>query len=777
MKRGDLIMENEKLINIIDKLSHDKLSIDDAISELLETENSNNKDKENNQETNLTQDYLKNMFEKRLNLNGEMTPQTSFVTVGLDSIGASDIVTQINDNFKTNFAPTILFECDTIEKLMHFLKKNVVGLPDDKESKPAPQSLNLNDYLRDLFKKRLKIDEDISAQKSFVDLGLDSIGAADIIDQINNKFQANYAPTVLFECDTIEKLSDFLRPQSVVNKVDIQTATDDLDLESLGNDNENTPALAKTIEIDIQASADDLDLESLFSENENTPVLVENIEIDIQAPADDLDLESLLDEELQQIDAHSPAASKDKVLDMNALWEEALKESQAPETRQTPRSISLEQLFNTMSDKVFDIDNTDYQSRMTKIRHLSDVIKKYADKIFSALKQDKKATESECKLEFNNTLEVLAYTCKHLEEWMKPQNITQNLALAYFQYKPRGTVLIITPANLAFSLTFMTLSSAVAAGNVAMLKPDSRAKHVAEVISDIVKEAFPENEVSCVIGDAEVGKTLLSFPFNHIAFIGSSEAGKEITKIAATHFTSVTLECGGKNPCILDEDYDLNHFMQEYIPNKLLTCGQLCIAPDYILVPKSRQSQLLDLLKTSIANYIGNDIEEQLQSDNYSRIVHKDQFNKLRMLHEKALSEHCQCVYGGGFSEEELFIQPSIYTNVGPDSILMKEEIYGPLIVVIPYNNVTELLAGINKIPRPLAMYLFSQKKSFIDSILSHSHAGGVSINGIAIHPRILTLPFGGVNQSGNGYLHGFFGFESMSYKQALAIGGHLKPH
>ncbi|WP_317192052.1 aldehyde dehydrogenase [Snuella sedimenti] len=361
-------------------------------------------------------------------------------------------------------------------------------------------------------------------------------------------------------------------------------------------------------------------------------------------------------------------------------------------------------------------------------------------------------------------LAELKTTIKHLSTWAKPKRVRPSLvnfpSSDWIHKEPYGNVLIIAPWNYPFQLAIAPLIGAVAAGNTVVLKPSELTPNTSKIISEIIETAFAPEHVSVVEGGVEVSKALLSQKWDYIFFTGSTRVGRIVYESAAKHLTPVTLELGGKNPCIVDETASLDLAAKRIIWGKFLNAGQTCIAPDYILVHQTIKEELVEALKKHIEICYGTDIEA---SPYFSRTVSATHFNQLI-----ALLEGQEILFGGRSNPEDNFIEPTLVNEPAMDSPLMKGEIFGPILPVISYKNDTDIAKVIDAYGKPLATYVFSNKKAFQNKIIDTYSFGGGAINDTLIQIGNKRLPFGGVGQSGLGAYHGKLSFNLFSHHKAI---------
>ncbi len=358
----------------------------------------------------------------------------------------------------------------------------------------------------------------------------------------------------------------------------------------------------------------------------------------------------------------------------------------------------------------------------------------------------------------------LKHAKRKLGSWLggnsRPTPIALLGATSRIKYEPKGVVLIISPWNFPVNLTFGPLVSAIAAGNCVMIKPSEMTPNISALMKKIISEIFEENEVAVVEGSVETARPLLDLPFNHIFFTGAPEIGKIIMKAAAKNLASVTLELGGKSPTIVDETADVKMAARRITWAKFLNNGQVCIAPDYVLVHSSKKDSFLREIKKTLSNFYQNNAEKE---PSYNRIVNARHYTRLKEVMEDAFQRDATIVEGGNFEESDNFISPTVLSDISLDSRVMNEEIFGPLLPVITYNNTQEAIELIQQKEKPLALYIYSRSNKNIKNFLNNTRAGGTVINHSAIHFFNLNLGFGGSNNSGIGRGHGDEGFKAFS--------------
>ena len=405
------------------------------------------------------------------------------------------------------------------------------------------------------------------------------------------------------------------------------------------------------------------------------------------------------------------------------------------------------------------------KNRLNFLKKLRHAIQTHRDDICQALYQDLGKSETEAYMcEIGMTLEEIAYFLKHLPSLAKDRTVRTPLskfhAKSIIKFVPRGNVLILSPWNYPFLLSMEPLVDALAAGNTAVLKPSAYSPHTSALIQKIIQETFPPHYVETVTGGRQENQTLLTQKFDYIFFTGSTAVGKEVLRRAAENLTPVTLELGGKSPCLVDETADIALAARRIVFGKFLNCGQTCVAPDYILCPENLQQPLLAALQREITRQFG---PQPLANPHYGKIINEKHFQRL-----SALLTCGKIAAGGKTSPATLQIEPTVLTDVSWEDSAMQEEIFGPILPIITYSSLQEALKKIESRPHPLALYLFSTDKKRISQITQQIRYGGGCINDTIMHLSTPYLPFGGISESGMGCYHGKFGFETFSHKKSI---------
>lgn len=430
----------------------------------------------------------------------------------------------------------------------------------------------------------------------------------------------------------------------------------------------------------------------------------------------------------------------------------------------------VERVFNLQKSNQQKIADSTARDRIHKLDRLYDAVLKYRTEIQEALYKDFRKHPSEVDIgEIYKLTSDIKHTRSLLAKWMRPKKVgtpmSQLGSSSYIYYEPKGVVLIISPWNFPVNLTFGPMISAIAAGNCIILKPSEHTPHASALMKKIIGELFDEAEVVLMEGDVEVSTELLKLPFNHIFFTGAPEIGKVVMKAAADNLASVTLELGGKSPTIVDETANLKETAGRLAFGKWMNNGQVCIAPDYVFVHQSIAGELLEKLKATVSSFYGDDAST---SDSYNRIVNNKHFKRIEGYFEDAVSKGAKVEYGGKSDSSQDFFSPTIISNVPENSDIWEKEIFGPILPMIIYQDLQEVIDKINSKEKPLALYIYSNSKKNVDRIIQNTRAGATCVNHSGIHFFNNNLPFGGANNSGIGKGNGFFGFEAFSNPRAV---------
>lgn len=407
----------------------------------------------------------------------------------------------------------------------------------------------------------------------------------------------------------------------------------------------------------------------------------------------------------------------------------------------------------------------DYAFRMATLKKLKELIIKNESRLFEALHKDlgKPAFEAYAS-EVGEILQEINLILRNLKKWVHPIRVYTPLvhfiARSYYVYEPYGVVLIISPWNYPFQLLFNPLIGAIAAGNCVLAKPSQHATHTSEVMIDIINNNFRPDHIHLVRGGKEINEIILTEKYDYIFFTGSTETGKQVMKTAADTLTPVSLELGGKCPVVVTEDANLKLSARRILWGKILNAGQSCVAPDYILAQSKIKDELVAEIKISLEKFYGNDPSK---SPDFCKIINLSNLDRL-----KKYLNNGNIIHGGVTNPDSCYFSPTLLDGVSPDHPAMKEEIFGPVLPIIEYQNLDEAIEFITSRPRPLALYIFSNSSEKRKQIIQRTQSGGVCINETVVYFVNPNLPFGGIGRSGMGRYHGRFSFETFSYRRSV---------
>ena len=412
-----------------------------------------------------------------------------------------------------------------------------------------------------------------------------------------------------------------------------------------------------------------------------------------------------------------------------------------------------------------DFKTQDVKIRIQHLKKLKRVLEEREESLYEALYQDlKKPVFESFTSEFLMVQKELDLHIKNIKEWAAPKRVSGSLinfpSQDYILSEPYGTVLLISPWNYPFQLAMIPFIGAIAAGNTAVIKPSESAPHTAQIIEEIISEVFPPEWAIVIQGDMKVGAALLKTQWDYIFYTGSTAVGKIVAKAAAEFLTPTTLELGGKSPCIVDGTAPIQKTARRIVWGKFLNCGQTCIAPDYVLVQKEYKKALVAAMIQEIEKAFGKNAKN---SKDYGRIIHQKHFEKL----EKDLDKQ-KLLFGGEKDKDELYFGPTLVEEPAIDSSLLVDEIFGPILPVLSYTTESEIDSILTKLKNPLAFYLFSTNRCFINTMIQRYSFGGGVINDAIIHFTNDKLPFGGIGNSGMGAYHGKHSFEVFTHAKPV---------
>jgi aldehyde dehydrogenase (NAD+) len=435
--------------------------------------------------------------------------------------------------------------------------------------------------------------------------------------------------------------------------------------------------------------------------------------------------------------------------------------------------VRMQEVFDRQAATALRLRSSTADERIAKIRKLRDAVIAHTEDCYHAAYADFKKPPGEVDLAEILPICVEANDAiRKLKKWMKPTRVWPTLLTggtrSHVQYVPRGRCLIVGPFNYPINLTLAPLVSAVAAGNTAILKPSELTPHMSALIAKIVGEVFSEDEVAIFQGEADVAQALQELPFDHIFFTGSPAIGKLVMAAAAKNLTSVTLELGGKSPTIVDASANLKLAAKNIMWAKFANSGQTCIAPDHVFVHESVKDQWVDICREELKKAYGNSLTDQQNSPHLAHMVNARHTGRVKALLEDATAHGARSLTGGGMGESDCFIQPTLLDKVPDAARVMQEEIFGPLLPIIGFTNLDEVIERINAGPKPLALYVYSKTEKNIDAVLTRTVSGGACVNHSLMQFLQGNLPFGGVNNSGIGNAHGHYGFKAFSHERGV---------
>lgn len=424
-------------------------------------------------------------------------------------------------------------------------------------------------------------------------------------------------------------------------------------------------------------------------------------------------------------------------------------------------------IFNSQKEFFYSNKTKDINYRINNLKKLKNLIKENEQDIMDALYKDlRKSNFESYATEIGIVYDELNLHIKNLRKWSKREKrkspIVHFPAKSYIYKDPYGVTLIIGPFNYPFQLVIAPLIGAISAGNCAIIKPSESTQNIALLLEKIINENFKENYIRVVnpLGGKDTVSYLLDLKFDYIFFTGSVRVGKIIMEKASKNLIPVTLELGGKSPCIVDNSAKLGLAAKRIVWGKFLNAGQTCVAPDYILVQKDIKEKLLKELKKELLLQFGSDIKS---SSDFPRIV-----NKHSLLRLKNYLTDGEIYFGGSVDEKDLYLEPTILTNIKENSLIMEEEIFGPILPILEYSSLDEALTYVINKDKPLALYYFSEDSTSIEKVLNSTTSGGVTINDTIIHVASSYLPFGGVGPSGMGAYHGKASFDVFTHKKSV---------
>lgn len=442
-----------------------------------------------------------------------------------------------------------------------------------------------------------------------------------------------------------------------------------------------------------------------------------------------------------------------------------------------PAASEVAATFRRLAARAPALAQTTAAQRIAKIRRLMDALLAHRQEIYETGLKERGLSPPDMDGELVMLKFEADFIAANLVDWMTPKQAPPSLMTlgkkCYVRYEPKGMVLVLPSWNAPYVIGLLPTFGAIAAGNAVILKPSELAPHSSALIARIVREALPEGDVTVLEGGVETAQALLAQPFNHIFYIGNNTVGRIVMKAAADHFASVTLEMGGKNPSIVDKSADVEDAALKTSWGRMCNGGQACIAPDYVLVHESVAQRFTDALVREIKAMYDPRGEGFETNPEYPRIINARHFERIKNLVEDARAKGAKILCGGEYRAEDRYIAPTVIANVSGDMKLMKEEIFGPVIAIVPFKTREDVIRQISGRDKPLALYIFAKDRAEIDFYLSRTTSGSTVVNHNVIQSGTNPyLPFGGVNSSGIGRMVGFATFNEASNARAIVEEG-----
>lgn len=437
------------------------------------------------------------------------------------------------------------------------------------------------------------------------------------------------------------------------------------------------------------------------------------------------------------------------------------------------REYEFEAVFEAQKRKAVALRTRPVNDRIIVLKRLQLILEQYRQDIRDAVFADfnKPALEADLSETYVVVSEI-RHAIRHLKKWARPRSVSGNVT--YFgtssqvQYEPKGVCLIIAPWNYPVNLLLGPAVSAIAAGNTAILKPSEVTSHTSALLKKLINDNFPSDELYVAEGGVPETQALLSLPFDHIFFTGGTAIGKIVMKAAAENLCSVTLELGGKSPAIIDRSADLKDAAEKIAWGKWVNNGQTCIAPDYVLVHAAQGKDFIQHLISAISKLYPNAGKQLQESNDYSRVVSSRHYQRLVSMIEEAEKDGATIVHGGYRESTDRFIEPTVITNVPEQSRLLAEEIFGPVLPIVEYDEIEHAIAYVNLRDKPLSLYIFASDRAVVKKVLTETSSGSACVNDCVLQFMQPNLPFGGVNHSGIGKAHGEYGFMEFSNQKAV---------
>jgi aldehyde dehydrogenase (NAD+) len=439
----------------------------------------------------------------------------------------------------------------------------------------------------------------------------------------------------------------------------------------------------------------------------------------------------------------------------------------------TDPTVEVRRIFDAQVANRWVISTSTTAQRIVRLARLRTAMRDRRLELLEAIHADfgKHAVEAEV-TELLPVIEELTIAIRRLRRWMKPRRVGTPLTLlgsrSEVRYEAKGVVLVLAPWNYPFHLALSPVVAALAAGNTVMLRPSEKTPRTARFIRDLLSKVFPENEVAVLVGDRSVADALLELPFDHILFTGSASVGRKVMAAAARNLTPVTLELGGKSPALVDETADLDVAAERIGWAKFINAGQTCVAPDYVLVHESVAPRFEVALRAVIERFYGAGEAGRLHNPDHASLVDVASAVRLERALKESLALGARVVVGGQVDTAARRMSPTVLSSVLDDSPIMAEEIFGPVLPLLTYRDLSDAIRRVRGRHKPLALYVFSKSNRQVEEVLRSTSAGGTCVNSAVLHLANPHLPFGGVGESGMGHYHGRWGFEALSHPRAV---------
>lgn len=439
-------------------------------------------------------------------------------------------------------------------------------------------------------------------------------------------------------------------------------------------------------------------------------------------------------------------------------------------TVQSPDKLDV--LFTGLKANCRMMKHTSAAERIERLLRLKSAIKSRRSDIVRALAKDLAKPEQDCLSEINSSLADIDFAVANLEQWMQPRVVEKSPGLGAVEnkihYEPKGVVLLFGAWNFPFALVIQPLVPIIAAGNVAIVKPNELASATSAVCAEIIAESCAPTEVVAVEGGVDLANELLKLPVDHIFFTGSPSVGRTVMAAASQHLASVTLELGGKNPVVVDQNADIEAAAAKIAYHRTINSGQVCLCPENIWIHESQRDRFIAAAKATIQAMYYKDGKFLVSAQ--SKIINDRNLQRIQGYLADAVGKGATLAFGGDAHPELQTMEPAILVDIPNEAIILDNEIFGPVLCVRTYQNIDEVYTRLDTEPTPLALYVFSENEDFVEEVLANSRSGGVTVNNCMLHAFEQNLPFGGAQSSGTGRYHGVYGFQELSNQRSILV-------